>query len=293
MAAIYDPQMTDSRPVVGLLSPGAMGAQVGACLVEAGHTNGVLFAGDGRSEATLARAGAAGLRDVGTATTLINESDVILSICPPASAVEVSRTAKEEGFSGLFVDANAVSPATARLIGADHDRLVDGGIIGPPPSQSGTTRLYVSSDQRGEVEVLVELFSGSALEVRVIDGGAGAASAVKMCFAGWTKGTAALLFSIRALAEAEGVSEALLGEWATSMPELIARSERSAPGVGPKAWRFEGEMHEIAATFASQGLPDGFHLAAAETYRRLASLKGRTDSTAPATLDEVISLLRP
>jgi hypothetical protein len=108
-----------------------------------------------------------------------------------------------------------------------------------------------------------------------------------MSFAAWTKGTSALLLAINALADMEGVGDDLRAEWATSMPELIARSERLPAGVGPKAWRFEGEMHQIADSFAAVGLHDGFHRAAADTYGRLAELK----STDEPTLEDVLRLL--
>ena len=122
--------------------------------------------------------------------------------------------------------------------------------------------------------------------MRVIDGGAGAASALKMCFAGWTKGTSALLLAVTALAAAEGVDDALASEWAISLPDLPARAAATAKGASPKAWRFVGEMEEISSTYVAAGLPDGFHLAAAETYRRLAGFKDR-----PADLAAVIDAL--
>ena len=125
------------------------------------------------------------------------------------------------------------------------------------------------------------------MEARVVDDRGGSASAVKMCFASWTKGTAAMLLAIRALAEREGVTEALLGEWATSMPDLVARSDAVATTTGPKAWRFEGEMREIASTFAADDLPPGFHEAAAEIYQRLAGLRG----TSHPTIDDALKLL--
>jgi 3-hydroxyisobutyrate dehydrogenase-like beta-hydroxyacid dehydrogenase len=118
-------------------------------------------------------------------------------------------------------------------------------------------------------------------------GAAGAASALKMCYAAYTKGTAALLLAVRALAEAEGVTPTLLAEWDRSQPGLADRSQAAARGTGAKAWRFAGEMHEIADTFAAAGLPDGFHRAAAELYGRLAPLK---DAPAP-DLDGVLALL--
>lgn len=251
--------------ITGILHPGAMGQSIGATC--AGR---VIWAGADRSAATAQRAAAAGLDDVGTVADLTAAADVVVSVCPPGAALDQAQKVAATGFGGIYVDANAISPDTARTIAALFPRFVDGGIVGPPAHRPGTTRLYLSGELADEV---AERWRGSDLETRIVRGGAGAASAVKMCFAGWTKGTSALLLAIRAVAEAEGVTEDLVGEWATSMPDLIVRSDATPRGVGPKAWRFAPEMEEIAATFAGAGLPDGFHLAAADVYRRLAEFK--------------------
>jgi len=266
-----------------------MGAEIGRALLASDPGRPVLWASDGRSQETAGRASDAGLSDVGTLAALVEQADTIVSVCPPANAVELAKSVADLGFDGRYIDANAVSPGTARSVAGLFIDVVDGGIIGPPPTKPGTTRLYVSG---GGANGVSELFAGSNLEVRVVDGPAGAASAVKMCFAGWTKGTTALLYSIRALAEAEGVSDSLLEEWETSMPELVARSERSPGMVGPKAWRFEPEMKEIADSFAAAGLADGFHRAAADTYGRMAGFKGRPNSGDDATtLGDVLAAL--
>jgi 3-hydroxyisobutyrate dehydrogenase-like beta-hydroxyacid dehydrogenase len=236
-----------------------MGAAVGEDLLSAGHH--VVWASTGRSPETRERAELAGLEDVGTLEDVVRRSEVILSICPPHAALEVARSVA--GFDGIYVDANAVSPATAREIGG---RFVDGGIIGPPPLEPGTTRLYLSGK---EADTVAALFRRTALEPRVISDEPGAASAVKMAYAAWTKGSAAMLIAIRALARAENVEELLLEEWRLSLPELIERSGSAARSADRKGWRWVGEMEEIAATFAAAGLPDGFHRAAVDVFRRV------------------------
>jgi 3-hydroxyisobutyrate dehydrogenase-like beta-hydroxyacid dehydrogenase len=240
---------------VGLLHPGEMGAAVGAVLRGRGLR--VVWASEGRSEETRARAEAAGLEDAGSVDA-VAASDVVFSICPPHAALQVARSAE---FTGIYVDANAVSPATAAEVGRAVAEFVDAGIVGSPPSEWGTTRLYLSGDRAGEV---AELFDGSALDARLVR----SASAVKMAYAAWTKGTAALLLAIRELARREDVEEALLGEWDLSLPELRERYERAQRSAAAKGWRWVGEMEEIAATFEADGLPGGFHRAAAEVYRR-------------------------
>ena len=247
--------------VVGVLHPGEMGAAVGGALRE--HT--VLWASAGRSEATTERARAAGLDDAGDIEELRERCEVLLSICPPHAAVDVAREAAE--FTGIYVDANAIAPETAREIAQIQPRLVDGGIVGPPPAQPGTTRLYLSG---GEAEQVTALFVGTNLEARVLSAGIGAASALKAAYAGWTKGSAALLLTVRELSRAEGVEDALLEEWRLSIPELeerLAGAERSAHRKG---WRWTGEMEEIAHSMSAQSLPAGFHEAAAEVFRRTA-----------------------
>ena len=246
---------------VGLLHPGEMGSAVGATLAARGET--VIWASAGRSAATAERAQIAGLEDVGSVEELCRRSDVIISVCPPHAAAEVAEAA--QGFPGIYVDANAVSPATARSIEELVGRCVDGGIIGPPPAEQGTTRLYLSGREAG---LVADLFAETTVDARVVSAEVGAASAVKMAFAGWTKGSAALLLAIRALARVEGVEETLLDEWRLSLPQLEDRSVAAARSAQKKGWRWIGEMEEIAQTFASAGLPDGFHRAAAEIYRR-------------------------
>lgn len=148
---------------------------------------------------------------------------MILSLCPPHAAVEVARPLTR--FTGIYVDANAVSPATARRISGLVGRYVDGGIIGSPPREPGATRLYVSGC---EAAVIADLFADTILDAIVVSDAPGAASAVKMAYAAWTKGTAALLLAIGALARAEGINEKLLDEWRTSQPDLPERSAAAA-----------------------------------------------------------------
>jgi 3-hydroxyisobutyrate dehydrogenase-like beta-hydroxyacid dehydrogenase len=257
--------VSNVNEVIGLLHPGEMGAAVGRCLAGAGHE--VLWVSQGRGPATAARADAAGLIDAGTVGALAARADVIISVCPPHAALDVAWAV--HGFRGLYVDANAVSPGTARevarLICESGGRYVDGGIIGPPPDTPGRSRLYLSGPDAAQI---AGLFAGTALDARVIAGPATAASAVKMAYAAWTKGTIALLLSARALAREQGVEEALLAEWALSQPGLDDRSQGAARSAAAKGWRWVGEMEEIGATMSAAGLPDGFHLAAAEIFRR-------------------------
>jgi 3-hydroxyisobutyrate dehydrogenase-like beta-hydroxyacid dehydrogenase len=252
-----------TETTIGLLHPGEMGAAVGECLAGAGHR--VLWAPEGRGAATRERAETAGLTGV-TLAEIIARSDVIVSVCPPHAALAVARLVA--GFGGLYLDANAVSPGTAREVAATVEAggasYVDGGIVGPPPLAPGNTRLYLSGPRAAEVRAL---FGGTDVDARVVPA-PGTASAVKMAYASWTKGSAALLLATRTLARAEGVESVLLEEWGMSQPGLEKRWDGADGAAAAKGWRWIGEMEEIAAAMAAAGLPEGFHQAAAEVYRR-------------------------
>ncbi len=254
-----------SSAMIGLLHPGEMGAAVGRCLADRGHR--VLWASQGRGPDTALRAAAAGLTDVSSPAKIAAQADVILAVCPPHAALDMAWAV--QGFGGIYVDANAISPDTARevarLIAGGGGRYVDGGIIGPPPRALGSTRLYLSGEH---AEAVRTLFDRTPLDARIAGPGTVAASAVKMAYAAWTKGTAALLLAARALGRAEQVEQTLLAEWALSQPGLAAECGQAARSAAAKGWRWTAEMEEIAAAMAGAGLPDGFHQAAAEIFRR-------------------------
>ena len=276
--------LTMKTKTVALLHPGNMGATIGAAAATSGAR--VIWASHQRSQATHERAKRAGLVDVKNLTDAVRESEVILSVCPPDAALGLAKSVAAENFSGIYVDANAVSRETAEQIGATVTKagasFVDGGIIGAPVKQAGTTRLYLSGSRAPEV---AELFAASMLDARAIGPNPGAASALKVVYAAWTKCTDALVLAIRALAAIEGVDQALAEEWSISQPDLTRKTMRAAAVATPKAWRYVGEMKEIAAAFESAGLMPGFHDAAADLWQRLAPFKDQTD---PAPSVEVV-----
>ncbi len=288
-------QEASAMTTIGFLHPGAMGVRLAATISGPGANLDAssidrspgptpIWASEGRSPQTASRAAEAGMIDVVTVDELCRRSDVVISICPPASAVEVAKVVAGTGFEPLYVDANAIAPSTSIEIGSLFgDRFIDGGVIGPPPVSAGTTRLYLAGPAAQRVAAL---WQGSALDARVLSDSAetGAASALKMAYAGWTKGSAALLLAVNALAEQGGVLESLHEEWDLSQPELRAQSSATAASVGPKAWRFDGEMAHIAVTMAEAGLPDGFHRAAELIYRQMAHFKDLPGPDLPSTL---------
>ena len=261
-----------------------MGSSIAAAVRQSGRR--VLWASEGRSGESRRRAETADLTDAGNLGELVNESRLILSVCPPEFSSEVGASVSQSGFQGIYVDANAISPARSRELGASLEEggvsYVDGSIVGGPDFNKGLSYLYLSGPDAPSV---LEIFEGSDLHVVVLDGPVGSASALKMCYAAWTKGSAALLGGILSLAEEERVRDALLEQWKVSQGELYKEAEKKVRQSTAKAWRFAGEMEEIADTFQGAALPDGFHRAAAEIYRRQSGFK---DATELPSLDEVI-----
>ncbi|HZU72300.1 MAG TPA: DUF1932 domain-containing protein [Acidimicrobiales bacterium] len=275
---------------VGVVSPGEMGAAVAASLAGAGHR--VLTVLHGRSRASAERAQAAGMEALDSLEALVSTASIVVSIVPPSAAdavaEELARAVAGAGARPLVVDANAISPARAHQVAAVLEAagatFVDGDIIGGPPAVGRPpTRLYLSGPQAERAAAAV---ATPELRPVVLEGPAMAASSLKMAYAGWTKISSALVLTARALARSLGVEEALLGEWAHSQPDLVDRCSAGARSAA-KAWRFVGEMEEIAASQTEAGLPSGFAEAAAEVYARLAGFKG----SPPASVDEVLDRL--
>ena len=285
MSEASDRQVPDEA-VTGVLHPGDMGVTVAAAC-----SGTVLWASEGRSTETCERAASAGLTDAGDLASLAAAADAVISVCPPHGAEALATAVADAGFGGCFIDANAVSPSTARRIAGHFENFVDGSLIGPPARESGTTRLYLAGPGAARVAAR---FAGSLLDARVLDGGGiGAASALKMAYASWTKGTNALLVAVAALAAAEGVSDELTAEWGLSQSGLSQRLTYTAIRSAPKAWRWVGEMDEIADTFAAAGLPDGFHRAASEVFARLGEFKNVRSASVEQMLEALLNPAAP
>lgn len=247
---------------IAILNPGEMGAAIGAQLVRAGHD--VVWLPAGRGEGTRRRAVEAGLQPVDAADA-IDGCEAVLSIVPPAAAENVARSMAR--FTGLYVDLNAIAPGTAesvqRIVERYGARAVDGSVIGPPPTGPGTTRVFLSSDGAPDA---ARLFHGTVIEPIVLDQGRAAASAIKMAYGSWTKGSAALLLAARATAEHFGVATALEEEWQRSQPELAEQLRAAQSNATTKGWRWTAEMQQNARTFDAAGQPTGFGDAAAQVY---------------------------
>ncbi len=272
---------------IGFLHPGAMGISLAASAQNSGHE--AYWISDGRSSETHQRAEEHHLTDLQTLPLLTQACSVIISICPPAAAEEVAQNVASQKFTGIYCDANAISPQRAfriqKTVENTGAHFVDGSVIGGPAWKPNNTWLQLSGDYAQEVAML---FSKGPLETNIIGNEIGKASALKMAYAAYSKGTTALLAAILATAENFDVRKELEAQWAKYEPEFVEEAHARTKRVTAKAWRFAGEMDEIAETFAEAGLPSGFHEAAGEIYQRIAHFK---DTNKTPKLEKVLSEL--
>ena len=256
---------------VAILSPGSMGSAVGQALRESGYD--VVTNLDGRSERTRALAEEAGFRAVSGIDSIVEEADLVMSILVPSEAISVAREAaaamKRTGANPAYADCNAVSPDTARELGgiieAAGGRFIDAGIIGGPPGSGSPPRFYAS----GPHEAVIGELDGKGIIVPLLGGDVGRASAIKMCYASLTKGVSALQTAALVAAYRLGLSSELEEEMSSSQANVLAQMQ-SVIGLPGKAFRWVGEMEEIAATFESVGVTGNFHHGAAEIFKMVA-----------------------
>jgi 3-hydroxyisobutyrate dehydrogenase-like beta-hydroxyacid dehydrogenase len=265
---------------VAVLHPGRMGAAVAAQLRTVGTH--VLWCSPGRSAGTVERAEAAGLEDAGDLRDLLARADVVLSICPPEFAESVASQVSAIGFGGLYVEANAISPQRATRINDLVDLMIDGCIFGAPPTGGSTIDLYLSGPST-EAKKIADLFAGTRVFAKVLDGPVGKASALKMAQATFQKASRALAAVALAFADQHGVREELLIE-AERLKHSVMTQPQTLPSVAARAWRWESEMTEVAEALEQAGLPVGFADAAAEVFSRWRADKDDFDLTVDALL---------
>lgn len=272
-----------TTPVVAILAQGAMGAGVAARLAAHGVT--VLTNLDGRSAASAARAAAAGMRAVPLPD--LAQADAFLSILPPdqaeATAAALAPLLAAAPKPPVYVDCNAVSPETmgriATLLGGHGLRVVDAGIIGGPPREGYAGPVVYASGP--EAAGLVALLGGRGIDLRMVDGPIGAASALKMSYAGITKGLVAIGSAMMLAATRAGAADALRAELAASQPALSAWFDRMVPSMFDKAYRWAGEMQEIADFTREDDAARAIYGGAGALYDRLAD---------PASAQEIAAL---
>jgi 3-hydroxyisobutyrate dehydrogenase-like beta-hydroxyacid dehydrogenase len=269
---------------IAIMSPGVMGNGFGWALKSHGHDIVTCLAG--RGDATRARAADTGFRDVPDLDTLVAEADLVISILPPEAAPQladdIAAAMKSTGKAPVYAECNAVSPDTsramARRIEAAGAVYIDGGTIGFAPGKSDVpVRIFVSGP---EAELMREL-DGTGIDIRVCGEAVGDASAIKMCYAGVTKGTNTLHTAALMAAESLGVRETLEQEFEYSLGPVYQRMKANVPRLPLDAARWIGEMEEIAKTFAAAGVTPLFHDGAREIFQLLAttSIAGETRET--------------
>jgi L-threonate 2-dehydrogenase len=258
-------------PVVTIIAPGAMGAAVGKRLVDSGLK--VLTSLKGRSQETQARAKQAGIASASDEE--IAASDFILSILPPGDALSLARhfapVFKASNAKPVYVDCNAINPVTvdkvAAAIAPTDCPFVDAGIIGSPPKPGDAgPRFYAS----GPAALRFATLRDYGLDIRVLDGALSAASALKMSYAGITKGTQAIGAAMMLAATRAGSSDALFAELSSSQKEMFAWFKRGLAQMPPKAYRWVAEMHEIAGFVAEDPAAHELYEGAAHFYERIA-----------------------
>jgi 3-hydroxyisobutyrate dehydrogenase-like beta-hydroxyacid dehydrogenase len=223
---------------------------------------------------------------------LVGHAEIVLSVLPPAEALglanRLASSIRRTGAQPLVADCNAIAPSTTQGIGRVIDmngtRFVDACIIGPPPTLGSTaTRVYASGPHADELSALVPC----GLDVRVIGDAVGQASGLKMCYASVTKGLTAIATQQQVAATALGLSESLIRELEISQPELLEWMKAMVPGMPPKAYRWIGEMEEIAVTFDAVGVSPGMMLGAAQFYRDAAATRLSETPARPSTGDSM------
>lgn len=273
--------------VVTVLHPGAMGAAVVAELVGGGHE--VLWVPRGRSAETHHRAKKARATACDSLAEALSRSAVVLSVCPPQAAEDVAAAVTAHGFTGVYVDANAVSPQRVGRI-AEEVRpgcaFVDGAVFGPPPGEGRTARLYLAGAGPA-VDLVASLFADSALHVCRVGDAVGSASALKMACASYQKAARTLAGVAHALADVHGVGPQLAAE-AEVMVSAILSDPDFLPSVAARAWRWAPELEEVAGTLRAAGLPADMAEATARVLARWEGDKDRHD----VPLAEVLSQLR-
>lgn len=255
---------------VAIMAPGDMGHAIGAVLSHGGVR--VISNLEGRSKRTVDLAAKAGIESVAGDAELLSQADAVFSIMPPDQAsgfvARIAVAAKGIDNPAMLVDLNAVSPGTAHKSAATAEAagldFVDGGIIGGPPKIGGyQPRLYVSGPRHAELLT----FCDAGLDVRGMDGGIGAGSAIKMCYASMTKGISAIAMQSMITARIHRIADDFGAEMRSSQAMMLDWLEGMVPRMPPKAYRWVGEMEEIAATFQEVGLSEKIFQGAADTYR--------------------------
>ncbi|MHB6912787.1 DUF1932 domain-containing protein [Streptomyces sp. DB-54] len=274
------------QPTVGILHPGSMGAAVAACA--ATNASAVLWCAAGRSPATAARAKRFGLTSVNSLREMLDRSDIVISLCPPAAAEDLARDVAEHRFTGVYVEANAINPGRAARIAAllEPDAVVvDGGVVGSPPVRGKTPTLYLSGPAAA-TERIEALFAGTAVRTATLGAELGKASALKLAYASFQKTSRVLVALAVGMAREHGVDQELIEVASRRTDSYLAEPEYVAK-TAARAWRWGPELEEAADALAAAGLPTEILRAAASTLARWHDAKDDGELTLSDALDRL------
>lgn len=271
------------QPTVGILHPGSMGAAVAACA--ATNAAAALWCETGRSTASVERAAQFGLTPVATMAELLERSDIVISLCPPAAAEDLARDVAEHSFAGVYVEANAISPVRTQRIAALLEHVVDGGVIGSPPVGGKTPTLYLSGPAPA-TERIEALFEGTAVQTLVLGAEVGKASALKLSYASFQKTSRVLVALAVGMAREHGVDQELI-EVASRRTDSYLSEPQYVAKTAARAWRWGPELEEAADTLAAAGLPPEMLRAAASTLARWRDVKDDGELTLTDALDRL------
>ncbi|MDX5566615.1 DUF1932 domain-containing protein [Streptomyces sp. ID05-04B] len=280
------------QPTVGILHPGSMGAAVAACA--ATNAAEVLWCETGRSTASVERAAQFGLTAVATLADLLDRSDIVISLCPPAAAEDLAKDVAEHGFTGVYVEANAINPERAQRIAALLEpvaTVVDGGVVGSPPVRGKTPTLYLSGSATA-TEKVETLFAGTTVRTAVLGTEVGKASALKLAYASFQKTSRVLVALAIGMAREYGVDQELLAVASRRTESYLAEPEYVAK-TAARAWRWGPELDEAGDMLAAAGLPDDVLRAAAHTLERWHACKDDMELTLDAALDQLAAPITP
>ncbi|MEU3954028.1 DUF1932 domain-containing protein [Streptomyces achromogenes] len=274
------------QPTVGILHPGSMGAAIAACAAR--NSAGVLWCSQGRSPASVARAEQAGLTPVSTLHELVDRSNIIISLCPPAAAEDLAREVAGHAFTGTYVEANAISPERAERIASllrPTATVVDGAVVGSPPVRGKTPALYLSGPTEATTTVEA-VFTGTAVRTKVLGTKTGQASALKLSYTAFQKASRVLASLATGMARQYDVDQELLEVAARRSTSYLAEPEYTTK-VAARAWRWGPELDEAADTLAAVGLPPEMLRAAASTLARWHDAKDDGSLTLTDALDRL------
>ncbi|MFE3685397.1 DUF1932 domain-containing protein [Streptomyces sp. NPDC059095] len=275
-----------AKPTVGILHPGSMGAAVAACAATNAAT--VLWCRAGRSTASVERAAQFRLLPVATMFELLDRSDIVISLCPPAAAEDLARDIAGHRFAGVYVEANAINPERVKRIAgllAPAATVVDGGVVGSPPVRGKSPTLYLSGPAAATAHVEA-LFANTAVQAVVLGTELGKASALKLSYASFQKTSRVLVALAVGMAREHGVDQELI-EVASRRTDSYLSEPQYVAKTASRAWRWGPELEEAADTLAAAGLPPEMLRAAASTLARWHGVKDDSELTLTDALDRL------